>query len=181
MVSAFSSFDFPEPVRVLFENPESMKITNPWPLGFRFHPTDEELILYYLKRKICGRQLKLHIIAEIDVYKWNPEELPDHEYICCLYGLYESRRLHLNSRVCFGFCDVGMPRRKGNIRIVLTGDKAPPLDGQPEMQSLDENFNTTHDDANSAPPSFDLQFGGNEWITVHTSLDQVVTHEVPLD
>ncbi|KAK6938224.1 NAC domain [Dillenia turbinata] len=53
-----------------------MKISNPWPPGFRFHPTDEELILYYLKRKICGRRLKLDIIAEIDVYDWNPEELP---------------------------------------------------------------------------------------------------------
>ncbi|KAK6940084.1 NAC domain [Dillenia turbinata] len=53
-----------------------MKISNPWPPGFRFHPTDEELILYYLKRKICGRRLKLDIIAETDVYKWTPEELP---------------------------------------------------------------------------------------------------------
>ncbi|KAB1219920.1 NAC domain-containing protein 78 [Morella rubra] len=47
-----------------------------WPPGFRFHPTDEELILYYLKRKICGRRLKLNIIADIDVYKSDPEELP---------------------------------------------------------------------------------------------------------
>ncbi|XP_022158808.1 NAC domain-containing protein 17-like [Momordica charantia] len=47
-----------------------------WPPGFRFHPTDEELILYYLKRKICGRKIKLDIIADTDVYKWDPEELP---------------------------------------------------------------------------------------------------------
>lgn len=47
-----------------------------FPPGFRFHPTDEELILYYLKRKICGRSLKLVIIGEVDVYKWDPEELP---------------------------------------------------------------------------------------------------------
>uniref|UniRef100_A0A2N9H1E9 NAC domain-containing protein n=1 Tax=Fagus sylvatica TaxID=28930 RepID=A0A2N9H1E9_FAGSY len=47
-----------------------------WPPGFRFHPTDEELVLYYLKRRICRRRLKLNIIAEIDVYKWDPEELP---------------------------------------------------------------------------------------------------------
>ncbi|KVI07228.1 NAC domain-containing protein 17-like [Cynara cardunculus var. scolymus] len=47
-----------------------------FPPGFRFHPTDEELILYYLKRKICGRPLKLDIIGEVDVYKWDPEELP---------------------------------------------------------------------------------------------------------
>ncbi|KAF8026535.1 hypothetical protein BT93_F3122 [Corymbia citriodora subsp. variegata] len=47
-----------------------------WPPGFRFHPTDEELVLYYLKRKICNRKLRLNIISELDVYKWDPEELP---------------------------------------------------------------------------------------------------------
>uniref|UniRef100_A0A7N0TSC1 NAC domain-containing protein n=1 Tax=Kalanchoe fedtschenkoi TaxID=63787 RepID=A0A7N0TSC1_KALFE len=47
-----------------------------WPPGFRFHPTDEELILYYLKRKVCGRRLKLDMISETDVYKWDPEDLP---------------------------------------------------------------------------------------------------------
>ncbi|KAK4801533.1 hypothetical protein SAY86_022020 [Trapa natans] len=47
-----------------------------WPPGFRFHPTDEELILYYLKRKICGKKLRINVIAELDVYKWQPEELP---------------------------------------------------------------------------------------------------------
>ncbi|KAL3735577.1 hypothetical protein ACJRO7_024662 [Eucalyptus globulus] len=47
-----------------------------WPPGFRFHPTDEELVLYYLKRKICRRKLRLNIIPELDVYKWDPEELP---------------------------------------------------------------------------------------------------------
>ncbi|XVE55076.1 hypothetical protein DITRI_Ditri03aG0132100 [Diplodiscus trichospermus] len=46
------------------------------PPGFRFHPTDEELVLYYLKRKICKRKLKLDIIKETDVYQWDPEELP---------------------------------------------------------------------------------------------------------
>nr|XP_043614439.1 NAC domain-containing protein 17-like [Erigeron canadensis] len=47
-----------------------------FPPGFRFHPTDEELILYYLKRKLCGRSLKLDIIADLDVYKWDPHDLP---------------------------------------------------------------------------------------------------------
>ncbi|XP_054790070.1 NAC domain-containing protein 17-like [Prosopis cineraria] len=44
--------------------------------GFRFHPTDEELVMYYLKRKMSGRKLKLDVIRETDVYKWDPEELP---------------------------------------------------------------------------------------------------------
>lgn len=52
------------------------KTKHTWPPGFRFHPTDEELVLYYLKGKICRKRLKLDIIGETDVYKCDPEELP---------------------------------------------------------------------------------------------------------
>ncbi|KAH0910890.1 hypothetical protein HID58_034211 [Brassica napus] len=44
--------------------------------GFRFHPTDEELVMYYLKRKICKRRLRVSAIGVVDVYKLDPEELP---------------------------------------------------------------------------------------------------------
>ncbi|XXG57527.1 hypothetical protein AAC387_Pa03g4659 [Persea americana] len=47
-----------------------------WPPGFRFHPTDEELVLYYLKRKICRGRFKLSMIGDVDVYKCDPWELP---------------------------------------------------------------------------------------------------------
>lgn len=46
------------------------------PSGFRFDPTDEELVLCYLKRKICNQKIKPDIIAETNVYKSDPEELP---------------------------------------------------------------------------------------------------------
>lgn len=46
------------------------------PPGFRFHPTDEELIICYLKRKINGRQIELEIIPEVDLYKCEPWDLP---------------------------------------------------------------------------------------------------------
>ncbi|XP_043699820.1 NAC domain containing protein 52-like [Telopea speciosissima] len=47
------------------------------PPGFRFHPSDEELLLYYLKRKIFRRRcLNPGIITETDIYKWDPEDLP---------------------------------------------------------------------------------------------------------
>ncbi|XP_010453910.1 PREDICTED: NAC domain-containing protein 86-like [Camelina sativa] len=46
------------------------------PPGFRFHPTDEELITYYLKRKINGREIELEIISEVDLYKCQPWDLP---------------------------------------------------------------------------------------------------------
>ncbi|CAH9070000.1 unnamed protein product [Cuscuta epithymum] len=46
------------------------------PPGFRFHPTDEELVAYYLKRKINGRFIELDVIPEVDLYKCEPWELP---------------------------------------------------------------------------------------------------------
>lgn len=46
------------------------------PPGFRFHPTDEELVAYYLKRKINGKKIELEIIPEVDLYKCEPWDLP---------------------------------------------------------------------------------------------------------
>ncbi|CAI9117734.1 OLC1v1019198C1 [Oldenlandia corymbosa var. corymbosa] len=43
--------------------------------GFRFHPTDEELVRYYLRRKICGKPFRFQAVTEIDVYKSEPWEL----------------------------------------------------------------------------------------------------------
>ncbi|KVH89568.1 No apical meristem (NAM) protein [Cynara cardunculus var. scolymus] len=46
------------------------------PPGFRFHPTDEELVVYYLKKKASSIPLPVAIIAEVDLYKFDPWELP---------------------------------------------------------------------------------------------------------
>ncbi|KAL2508073.1 NAC domain-containing protein 86 [Forsythia ovata] len=46
------------------------------PPGFRFHPTDEALVAYYLKRKINGRKIELEIIPKVDLYKCEPWDLP---------------------------------------------------------------------------------------------------------
>ncbi|XP_022151217.1 protein FEZ-like [Momordica charantia] len=44
--------------------------------GFRFHPTDEELVGFYLKRKIQQRPLLIELIKQIDIYKYDPWDLP---------------------------------------------------------------------------------------------------------
>ncbi|KAK6144724.1 hypothetical protein DH2020_021544 [Rehmannia glutinosa] len=44
--------------------------------GFRFHPTDEELVRYYLKRKIFKKAFRFDAISEIDIYKAEPWDLP---------------------------------------------------------------------------------------------------------
>nr|ALX81396.1 NAC protein [Ziziphus nummularia] len=46
------------------------------PPGFRFYPTDEELLVQYLCRKVAGHQFNLQIIGEIDLYKFDPWVLP---------------------------------------------------------------------------------------------------------
>lgn len=46
------------------------------PPGFRFHPTDEELVMHYLCRKCASQSIAVPIIAEIDLYKYDPWELP---------------------------------------------------------------------------------------------------------
>ncbi|XP_017696508.3 NAC domain-containing protein 72-like [Phoenix dactylifera] len=46
------------------------------PPGFRFHPTDEELLVHYLCRKVFREPFSLPIIGEIDLYKFDPWVLP---------------------------------------------------------------------------------------------------------
>ncbi|TKY64173.1 NTM 9 [Spatholobus suberectus] len=42
------------------------------PVGFRFRPTDEELVNYYLKHKSLGDDFPVHIIPEIDLCSVEP-------------------------------------------------------------------------------------------------------------
>lgn len=46
------------------------------PVGFRFHPTDEELLVHYLKRKVHSLPLPAAVIPELDVFQCNPWDLP---------------------------------------------------------------------------------------------------------
>ncbi|KAJ0729473.1 putative transcription factor NAM family [Helianthus annuus] len=45
--------------------------------GFRFHPTDEELVGFYLKKKIQQRVLPIELIKQVDIYKYDPWDLPN--------------------------------------------------------------------------------------------------------
>ncbi|CAN6470857.1 unnamed protein product [Victoria cruziana] len=46
------------------------------PPGFRFHPTDEELVTYYLVKKVLDRSFTGRVIAEVDLNKCEPWNLP---------------------------------------------------------------------------------------------------------
>uniref|UniRef100_A0A1J3HH94 NAC domain-containing protein 78 n=1 Tax=Noccaea caerulescens TaxID=107243 RepID=A0A1J3HH94_NOCCA len=43
--------------------------------GFRFHPTDEELVSYYLKRKVQNKPVRFDAIGDVDIYKHEPWDL----------------------------------------------------------------------------------------------------------
>lgn len=44
--------------------------------GFRFHPTEEELLNFYLKSMVFGKKLRGDIIGFLNIYNYDPIDLP---------------------------------------------------------------------------------------------------------
>ncbi|CAH1450871.1 unnamed protein product [Lactuca virosa] len=44
--------------------------------GFRFHPTEDELVEFYLRRKVEGKRFNVELITFLDLYRYDPWELP---------------------------------------------------------------------------------------------------------
>jgi len=55
------------------------------PPGFRFHPTDEELIVHYLCNQATSKPCPASIIPEVDIYKFDPWELPGIYILCNIF------------------------------------------------------------------------------------------------
>nr|AXJ94103.1 NAC domain containing transcription factor NAC3 [Fagopyrum tataricum]WOW71219.1 NAC domain-containing transcription factor 16 [Fagopyrum tataricum] len=47
------------------------------PPGFRFHPTEEELLHYYLKKKVANQKIDLDVIQDIDLNKLEPWDIQE--------------------------------------------------------------------------------------------------------
>ncbi|XP_057491404.1 putative NAC domain-containing protein 94 [Actinidia eriantha] len=58
------------------EKSDADKIDDVMLPGFRFHPTDEELVGFYLKKKIQQHSLPIELIKQVDIYKYDPWDLP---------------------------------------------------------------------------------------------------------
>lgn len=56
------------------------------PPGFRFHPSDEELVDYYLRKKVASRRIDLNVIKDVDLYKMEPWDLQ---------GTYQLRYIYI--------------------------------------------------------------------------------------
>lgn len=68
----------------------SVAVSTAFP-GFKFSPTDIELISYYLKRKMDGLEGSVEIIPELDIYNFEPWDLPGsfgRVYVSLLYNFF---------------------------------------------------------------------------------------------
>ncbi|KAL4378154.1 hypothetical protein GQ457_02G013840 [Hibiscus cannabinus] len=72
------------------------------PPGFRFHPTDEELVGYYLRKKVASKKIDLDVIRDIELYRIEPWDLQER----CRIG-YEEQNEWLESD------DNGPPQEEG--------------------------------------------------------------------
>ncbi|URE05604.1 No apical meristem (NAM) protein [Musa troglodytarum] len=85
--------------------------------GFRFHPTDDELVGFYLRRKVEKKPLSVEIIKEVDIYKYDPWDLPS----------------KLTCVVCVRACSLESPTREillaffffdgGVAEVITAGEK----------------------------------------------------------
>ncbi|KAF7843864.1 NAC domain-containing protein 43 [Senna tora] len=47
------------------------------PPGFRFHPTEEELLMYYLRKKVSYEKIDLDVIRDVDLNKLEPWDIQE--------------------------------------------------------------------------------------------------------
>ncbi|KAK8675885.1 hypothetical protein V6N13_033947 [Hibiscus sabdariffa] len=47
--------------------------------GFLLHPTEEELVEFYLRREVEGKRFNVELITFLDLYRYDPWELPGTE------------------------------------------------------------------------------------------------------
>lgn len=67
------------------------------PPGFRFHPTDEELITHYLHKKVLDISFSAKAIGEVDLNKSEPWELP------CMFSSFSIPCLNSKTDLLFVF------------------------------------------------------------------------------
>ncbi|KAK1275488.1 NAC domain-containing protein 78 [Acorus gramineus] len=92
------------------------------PPGFRFHPTDVELVRHYLRRKVMGKPILCEAVSEVELYKFAPWDLPDKS---CLqsrdlewYFFCPRDRKYTNSSRANRATDIGYWKTTGKDRCI---------------------------------------------------------------
>ncbi|KAI3939168.1 hypothetical protein MKX01_002036 [Papaver californicum] len=100
-----------------------MEFTSIFP-GFRFSPTDVELINHYLKNKIDGSEKCDDVISEVDICKFEPWDLPeksiiksDHEW----FFFSPSGRKYPNGSQAKRATEIGFWKATGKERGIKSG------------------------------------------------------------
>lgn len=103
-----------ENVSAFINEDEQMEL----PPGFRFHPTDEELISHYLSPKVLDSAFTARAIGEVDLNKCEPWDLPckslKTKTTCLCFPLF-SILFYCDVFSDFVFCDCSM---KGGLKWV---------------------------------------------------------------
>ena len=72
--------------------PENMSISvngqSQVPPGFRFHPTEEELLQYYLRKKVSYEKIDLDVIRDVDLNKLEPWDIQGYHVMHLSIYLY---------------------------------------------------------------------------------------------
>ncbi|PSR87454.1 NAC domain-containing protein [Actinidia chinensis var. chinensis] len=90
-----------------------------FPIGYRFCPTSEQLLKYYLKPKVDSRPLHAQVIVEFDAFQTNPWDLPgdgkEKRFFFCKRKLGNGRRWN-------GMSESGCWKAKGKEVRVLDNE-----------------------------------------------------------
>ncbi|GMN20657.1 hypothetical protein TIFTF001_043139 [Ficus carica] len=77
-----------------------------FPIGYRFLPSDEELITDYLVKKVLDQNLPADIVKEVDLYKYSPQELDQ------LYGARREKEMYFFTRTKPKYANGSRPNRE---------------------------------------------------------------------
>uniref|UniRef100_A0A453QJF5 NAC domain-containing protein n=1 Tax=Aegilops tauschii subsp. strangulata TaxID=200361 RepID=A0A453QJF5_AEGTS len=69
------------------------------PPGFRFHPTEEELLTYYLAKKVASQRIDLDVIPDVDLNKLEPWDIQGE---CMTSFSHRSYTLSLHNASSYG-------------------------------------------------------------------------------
>ncbi|KAG5583983.1 hypothetical protein H5410_044417 [Solanum commersonii] len=62
----------------MYDNNNNNNNNNVLPPGYRFYPTEEELVEFYLRNKLDGKRNDIQrVIPVVNIYHHNPSELPE--------------------------------------------------------------------------------------------------------